>query len=1006
MENKLARVLVFVFCLCLSFRAKGEIVFLENGKGRGSIVIGDGPGRLLLFDSKLENASLYAAEFLQRHIEKATGVRLPIRKESENPQKPYLLIGETRIGEKNGITGKGLPGEGYLIKSFPEGVAIVGEVSEEGIDRGTLNGVYRFLEETLKIRWYFAPEELGTVIPFSARLSLPDNLSLSGAPFFPYRMGGISHWKTAVAQAWHPVLRFGFSRGLSSNHTHNNWYQYYGKSHPEYFALKEDGSRALNLDPDGKNRTYLCLSEPGVLKQHLENVDEYFKTGNIKPWVGGGAKPRGNNIPFGPNDVPRYCVCENCLKKITPERGRHGAASNLVFDFLYRYASEVKKKHPQAVIWSLAYQQYKLPPTSIEKFPDNVGITLCLIPTVVVQNQPGVRESNRQLILDWFQLVNRNPERLIIWDYFCYPNTWFIAPTEIPHVLKDHINFLKDKALGIFNNGFNPETKADMPQLYLTYRIVWLMHRLLWNPDLDLDKARHDWCHDLFGPAGEEMEKFYSLLEERWEKVKWSQEPAHSNVGSQQVYLESYPPEILRELRAIYQKAISRTEESSIYRKRLDWFYEKAYGPFFKEAEKFHQAAGSVPSYQAVYLKDFSVKEANIFEQLWQRIPVYLELVEKVSGNKVEEKSQVKIGYDDENFYVAAWMKLKKETEEIVARAEGRENPEVEQDDKFIIHLQPEKAEGYIELIVNPKGSFSSRYDIMPSPRRGFFPSHKMLEWDTQKIVVTGKKLGDGWAVAVAIPWNSLPGTKTVCEKLRGQFIRWNARDGNYRFTVWSPVLDPWYYSLSRFGWLIFKPTPEKEKTVIIPAGKKQIGYISATGEKPAQPEIINQVVSGEEKEHFLVGQRDLSKKSWLELRGILKFSLSPLRQEKGKIKNVFLELTRVNAVGKVPFDNLVVDLIDSSTPEEIVSADYQAKVIHPEIAMIPAPVENSKQKLVLDVSEPVKRQVESGKNYLFFRVRVAGGCTFTDGQLRYSVFSGVKDSEAIPRLKFILAES
>jgi len=77
-----------------------------------------------------------------------------------------------------------------------------------------------------------------------------------------------------------------------------------------------------------------------------------------------------------------------------------------------------------------------------------------------------------------------------------------------------------------------------------------------------------------------------------------------------------------------------------------------------------------------------------------------------------------------------------------------------------------------------------------------------------------------------------------------------------------------------------------------------------------------------------------------------------------------------------------------------------------PALAIIPAPAENSKQKLVLDVTEPVKRQVEAGRDYLFFRVRIPRGCTFTDGQLRYSVFSGAKDSESVPRLKFILAGS
>ncbi len=293
-----------VFCIAPDLDA--SISFVENGKVSGSIVIGDTPCGPLAFNLKVTDGILYAAEFLQKHIEKATGAVIPIKRESEGPQAPYILVGRTAMGEKLGISAKGLPAEGYLVKSFKDGVAIVGEISQEGIDRGTLNGIYRFLEDTLGIRWYFAPEEMGAVIPPSSSLNVPDDFSLSGHPFFPYRMGGISHWQGEVAQQWHPALRFGSSKGMGANHTHENWYKYYGKEHPEYFALKEDGTRAVTSDraSSGQNRSYLCFSEPGVLRQHIENVDEYFKTGNDKPWVGG-VRPQGNNIPFGPNDVSK-----------------------------------------------------------------------------------------------------------------------------------------------------------------------------------------------------------------------------------------------------------------------------------------------------------------------------------------------------------------------------------------------------------------------------------------------------------------------------------------------------------------------------------------------------------------------------------------------------------------------------------------------------------------------------------------------------------------------------
>ncbi len=534
----------------------------------------------------MDGTVLDGAILLQDYILRVTGAKLPIvsDKDIDDVNDLLILVGETSIGDQYSISSKDLEAEEYLVKTFERGIAITGNIDDKGKDTATLFGIYAFLGKTLGIRWYF-PGEMGTVVPKQGSLSVSRKLHLEDVPKMEVHLGGISHWDKEIAWQWHPALRFGKSKGLVANHTHERWFQLYGNSQPELFGIRKDGKRAITSDraKSGQNKSFLCYSEPAVLQKHIEIIDDYLETGNIDPWAGG-VRPEGNNIPFGLNDTRKICYCTRCRSEVQPEKGRYGKRSNLVFNFISKLGIAVKRRHPEATIWVLAYDSYQIPPDKIKMLPDNIGVTLCLIPTVIQMNHPGVLKRNRDIIDAWYNILNKNRERLIIWDYFCYPNTWFIAPTEATLALKNHIQYTENKALGIFTNGFNPITKANEPKLYLTFRIVWIMHQLLWNPDLDLDKARERWCNDLFGPASVEMNAFYNLMEQRWRSVTWSKEPKNGALSSYNIYGETYPPDIINELEGLLNKASSRCKEGSIYKRRINWFKDKAFTPFFKES--------------------------------------------------------------------------------------------------------------------------------------------------------------------------------------------------------------------------------------------------------------------------------------------------------------------------------------------------------------------------------------------------------------------------------------
>lgn len=785
---------------------------VRDGKPQAAIVVPAEPAEM---NQRLRGwTTMDAAVVLRDYIQRSTGAKLPIVREDESaPGGNVILLGHTgRARDALGIDPHGLPGEGYRIKAFDGGVAIVGEIDDDGVDRGTLFGVYDFLERFADVRWYF-PGEIGTIVPSRESITVPVDFDIDNQPYFEVRVGGISHWAPELAREWHPALRFGTRKGLVANHTHEAWPDIYGESNPEYFGIRADGTKGLTdaRARSGQSLSFLCHSEPGLLRQHVKNVDEYFRTGDTTPWRGG-VGPRGNNIPFGPSDTREFCHCESCKAEHTPERGFYGRSSNLHMNYVRKYAEEVAKRHPDAVIWTLAYDHYQQPPTNIDRLPDNVGVTLVMTPSITSQAYPAIDEENRQLIADWFELVGRDRERLIIWDFFVYPHFFFLAPTEIPNLYQDMVGLIRDKSLGMFNNGFNFRgDDGRTARRVLTYRMVWLMHQLLWNPDMDMDQARRDWSHDLFGPAGDDMEAFYKLLEDRWENAQWDQRPFRVAVSERSVYQLTYPPDVVAELKRMLDAALSKTEAGTAYRKRLEWFIDKAYEPFFQECAKHHRASGEIPVHKA--RRVVGVPEQDI-EAFWGKIQPSLTTRENVTGEDVEDESTIKVAYDENYLYVYAQLEFNTDDDADSARAAtggamegqmatGEVGSSVNQGDMFVIHFKPDNADGYLELAVDTgTGLFSSGEDVMQI--RGFNTSHTAQPWNAENVSVTAFINGNVRTLVIAIPWDDIPGIgEGAPERLRTQFIRWD-RSYRHRFTSWVTTQSTWDYTVARFGWLDF----------------------------------------------------------------------------------------------------------------------------------------------------------------------------------------------------------
>ncbi len=445
----------------------------DNGKSNYDIVL----------SPTVSPSERTAAQELQRTLKDICGIALPINSNGSR-QKRHIYIGyDTSLGKKAKVLKPDYKDEGFVYRTIGKNLWIYG-----GAQRGTLYGVYTFLQKELGCRWFTPTDSL---IPQRKVWTFQSNLYHKESPaigirFTQYKEAYDPHWavrhyNNAIGQK----PEFGGAERYWNAHTMGQFMpakEYYTE-HPEYFALR-DGKRI--------NNGQLCLSNPDVLRICTEKLLNRMKD-----------TPDFTIYSLSQNDNRLYCQCEKCQALAD----QYGGQSGLLLWFVNQAADAVAKDFPDKYVGTFAYQYTRRPPKGI-KPRKNVVIRLCSIECCFVHSlEECSGEQNKPFLSDldaWSKLA----PNLYIWDYIV-TYSQYLGPFPNFSVLGPNIKtFIRHNAIGIQEEAQYQTPCSEFCELRSNVTAA-----LLWNPDQDLDSLVNDFIYGYYGKAAKTVREYYDLVQ-------------------------------------------------------------------------------------------------------------------------------------------------------------------------------------------------------------------------------------------------------------------------------------------------------------------------------------------------------------------------------------------------------------------------------------------------------------------------------------------------------------
>lgn len=507
---------------------------------------------------------LTAVDELQTYVEKISGVKLEHVTENEfSAGEKAIILGETKLEENiTEVDREEIGEDGFLLYSDGTYFLIAG-----GNERGTLYGVYTFLEEYLGVRWFTPKLEK---VPESEDVVIDANINRVIKPSFAIRRndcGGTNaahRARTKMNVSFHyEVPEYGGAL------TYVLWDVTLDRlvpdslfaEHPEYFAMNTDGTRTTD---------HVCLSHPDVLPIAVENARKAILSCD---------KETAKHIHIGQKDNSNYCHCEKCEALYE----KYGSVSAPTIIFTNAFADILDDEFPDFTYTFYAYGETDRPPQDLTlKCNDNVVPVLCglhkscrshpltecgaqdgneTFMNLFADNEPTIAQD----FADWVKIADRT----YIYDYTInfLNSAQFFSNFE---TMQSTMKYMHD--IGITGYVYNC---GDGHSAAFNELRNYLLCKLQWDVDCDVEYHMMDFLNAYYGEDAAPYIK--EILDVQAAQIKAT---AHAFDFDWHYQSGFYPFYKVNKLNRLWNKALSAdiTEEQlfNVEVANLSWEYFKA----------------------------------------------------------------------------------------------------------------------------------------------------------------------------------------------------------------------------------------------------------------------------------------------------------------------------------------------------------------------------------------------------------------------------------------------
>ncbi|MBP5256059.1 MAG: DUF4838 domain-containing protein [Clostridia bacterium] len=421
----------------------------------------------------------FAAEELSKYIEKISGCALPVKTGAEGEN--VIFVGAGCLPDADD-----LGDDGFVISSSDgDGIRIYG-----GRKRGTLYGVYAFLEDLLGCRFLSDEAE---VIPQTRDVSVPLSFEKKEVPVIRYRdtyCTGFFGNDIAAKRRFNG----GEHAGLDEDHGGAITWTDGLYCHTIFHLSGEDKPAFTTPTP--------CLTDDETFETVLENVRKEIRN-----------DPKGSILSVSQADNSNHCGCEKC-RALEEREGCDGAT---VFAFANRIAEAIEDEFPDVMIETMAYQFSLDPPKTIRPRKNVIIRVISLLSCFshpledcsVEFYEQRLNQKNKHTFAENLRAWSGLCDKIHIWDYITnfdhYP-----APFPNLGVIRQNIRlFAENNVDGVFEQGLGNSKSGKFDELK-----GYLVSKCLWNPFMseeEYDRHINEFLAGFYGPGWTYLREYIDL---------------------------------------------------------------------------------------------------------------------------------------------------------------------------------------------------------------------------------------------------------------------------------------------------------------------------------------------------------------------------------------------------------------------------------------------------------------------------------------------------------------